>query len=173
MELEAGVRETISAHCERRAIEAALDDHELRLRLITNSESGFGTDRLLTAEVKRFAELLAGCPAFREALQEDARATIEAFGPRLDPFEARALRDSQALREGCLTAHDPRRDGSLVHAGLWNADAITVASRGEFGVAEAQACGLLNPLFRQGRPERTRGRAAGDFKTKSLWAGAG
>lgn len=111
MELETSVRETISAHRELQAIEASLNDHELRLRLITDPKSVLGTDCLLTAEVKRFAELLIGNPAFRKGLQQDARATAEAFGLRIDPFEVRALWDGRALREGRLTADDLQRDG--------------------------------------------------------------
>lgn len=111
MEIDVGARETISAHRELQAIEASLDDHELRLRLITDPKSVLGTDRVLTAEVKRFAELLIGNPAFRKGLQENPRATVEAFGLRLDPFELRALWDGRALREGSLTAEDLQREG--------------------------------------------------------------
>ena len=68
MEIDVGARETISAHRELQVIEASLEDHELRLRLITDPKSVLGTERLLTAEVKRFAELLIGNPIFRKGL---------------------------------------------------------------------------------------------------------
>lgn len=113
MEIDTGAREIISAHRELQAIEASLDDHELRLRLITDPKSVLGTDRVLTAEVKRFAELLIGNASFRQGLQENARATVEAFGLRVDPFELRALWDGKALREGSLTPQDLQREGVL------------------------------------------------------------
>ncbi|MBO9664751.1 radical SAM family RiPP maturation amino acid epimerase [Dokdonella sp.] len=111
MEIDVGARETISAHRELQVIEASLEDHELRLRLITDPKSVLGTERLLTAEVKRFAELLIGNPIFRKGLQENPRATTEAFGLRLDPLQVRAMWDGQALREGRLTDADLQRDG--------------------------------------------------------------
>ncbi len=113
MEIDTGAREIVSAHRELQAIEASLDDHELRLRLITDPKSVLGTDRVLTAEVKRFAELLIGNASFRKGLQENARATVEAFGLRVDPFELRALWDGKALREGSLTPQDLQREGIL------------------------------------------------------------
>lgn len=113
MEIGDGARTMLSAHRELQAIEASLEDHELRLRLITDPKSVLSTERVLTAEVKRFAELLIGNAGFRKGLLENPRATAEAFGLQVDPLELRALWDVQALREGRLCGDDLQREGIL------------------------------------------------------------
>ncbi|HBK55277.1 MAG TPA: hypothetical protein DDZ76_03180 [Xanthomonadales bacterium] len=119
MQLDSKTKEITAGSKELELLAESFHDDQLRLRMMTDPVSVFGTPFSLTAEIKRFAEMMMGDEKFRRGLYESPRATVEAHGLRIDPMTIRAMWDGRAMREGLLTDADMNSDG-IRHLNAFN-----------------------------------------------------